>query len=171
MHEFDVSIHKLLDILDYHFFIVNESTLDKIKSLVAKCHYNEALWMITKCLDPFVEDYEDLVLLLNTSWTLYYRYLQFRLKECEANYQDTKGETGYMARQFRIYYQRAKGVVSSCEAGERKMLEYRDRIEKSKRRQMHAQQPIKKIHRRSRSCPISRSATEIQEKRQPPLRH
>lgn len=83
MDELDITLSKIVDPLEYHFFMIDEMHLNEIKILVKKCHYHDALWSLIDHLDPTMQEFEDFLPLLWKSWFLVHKYNQSKLEEVE----------------------------------------------------------------------------------------
>lgn len=134
MKQVEHDIMKLLDVLEYHFFLMPDKRHGEIKSIVVSdCYYQKALWSITEDLDPGIENHEDLLILLKNAWIsagTYYVSCQRRSEE-QADQERSRGHHD-CARDTLAWANHMKIMVGSCDKGILKMLEFEKRVERAK---------------------------------------
>lgn len=121
MNNVEASITKILRASQGLF---PEDKLEEISRFVYKCHYHNALWVITNFMDPS-ESVEHVTSLLIHSWDLFYHYENMLLANYEREYQECCAE-GRVYSEDRLWcLEQTKSLLQSCEEGKKRAMRMR----------------------------------------------
>lgn len=147
------NVWKLIDALEYYFCIIDATNLNKIKRLVREQEYNRALWSLTEHLDPFVEEFEDLVKMLSISWGRLRWHLSRERRWAERMYQLDCAYQGLSANGDRSRITYFTKMIESCDNGQRMMLKFQNRVNKAQQKETNKPSPTMRIIARERKSP------------------